>query len=158
MKNNTFKILIGLFALMLSIAVVNGQDDPKIKEIRIQLIRLSEYSNNYDRYRQLPKEKYGEQIVKFEKLYRDQIKKIKHGPDRELYTQYLKTATGADSLKYKDKHAVPYVYIYSILTQRTDRMPTLLEFYKVVNYSLFTMDMEELIPPRDIPFLRYKEW
>jgi len=35
-------------------------------------------------------------------------------------------------------------------------MPTLLEYYKVVKYSLFTLDRDELIPPDEVPFLRYK--
>lgn len=152
-----FKLLFGLTLLVLMSSVTIAQDDTKTKEIRLQLSLLCEYSSKYDYYAQLKASKFDEQRSKFEKMYRDQIKKIKHGPDRDLYIQYLNTATGRDSLKYRDNKGHPYFNYYTI-TARIDRMPTLLEYYKVVKYSLFTMDKEELIHPRDVPFLRYRDW
>ncbi|MBE8721908.1 hypothetical protein [Sphingobacterium pedocola] len=161
MKNYIFNILLGLIIVALLPEVTIGQDASKTKEIRSQLSHLCGYSMKYDEFVQLPRAKYGEQIDKFEKLYRDQIKKIKHGPDRDLYFEFLEKATGPDSLKYKVGSGMPfpYVYFYTLLSKsRVDKMPTRIEYYKVVKYSLFTKDKEELIHPRDIPFLRYKEW
>jgi len=160
-KNHIFNILLGLIIVALLPKVTIGQDAYKEKEIRSQLTRLCGYSMKYDEFVQLPREKYGKQIDKFEKLYRDQIKKIKHGADRDLYIAFLDKATGPDSLKYKGPNDMPYPYVHFYTTsskRRMHKMPTRIEYYKVVKYSLFTIDKEELTHPRDVPFLRFKEW
>lgn len=126
------------------------------RQVRIDIANLCDYSQQYNKYSQLSSNKFDEQRSKFNKLYRDQIYKIKHGTHRAVYKEFLDKATGIDSLKYKNEKGYEYTYTFSLVSRRIDTMPTLLEFFKVVKYSLFTLDKEELLPPKDVPFLKYK--
>ncbi|WP_333625764.1 hypothetical protein [Sphingobacterium siyangense] len=134
--------------------------------IRIDLDRLRDYSLQYDKYKQYnlekfvnEKEKYTElysKRAKYAKLYKEQIYKIKYGPKRHIYIRYLDKAIGVDSAKYKEEKGFEYTFVFSLVSRRSDTMPTLFEYYKVVKYSLFTLDKEELLPPKEVPFLKYK--
>ncbi|MBD1434722.1 hypothetical protein H8B06_17990 [Sphingobacterium sp. DN00404] len=118
---------------------------------------LLDYAVKYDKYAQLS-DKYEQQKNEAKKQYVDMVNQIKRGPNREKFVNFLNKAIGVDSVQYKDKKGYSYTYNHSLHNPRISKMPTLLEYYKVVKYSLFDMDKDELLPPKDIPFLRYKEW
>lgn len=86
----------------------------------------------------------------------DQINCIKKGPNRDIYIQFLNDATGKDSLRYQKQIGMHYTYLAPILTHDRKKKPNMFEYLKVVKYSLFTLNKEELILPKDIPFLKGK--
>jgi len=126
-------------------------------EILNDLSRLRNYSIKYDTHVQSMPTKYPEEMKIAEKKYRDQINKIKNGSNKALYLKFLDKATGVDSLKYKDVPGMNYIYMNIVEMQVIRSLPTELEYYKVVKYSLFTLNKEDLIRPENVPFLQYKE-
>jgi len=156
MKKIAMIILSGLiWCALCQISV--AQQKPEKVEIKKQLMYLLNYAVEYDKFAQLS-DKYKQQKNEARQRYVDMIKQIKHGPNREKIENFLNKATGIDSIQYRDKKGYSYTYSHSLHIPRISKMPTLLEYYKVVKYSLFDMDRDELLPPKDIPFLRYKEW
>ncbi|EEI92234.1 hypothetical protein HMPREF0765_2161 [Sphingobacterium spiritivorum ATCC 33300] len=148
-------IVIGLIGLIFLICCSNASfAQPSSRDIMIDILRLREYSINYDAYKDLKDPDAAIKKNEYTKKYFDQINKIKNGPNRELYIQFLNEATGIDSLKSKNDIGYNYTYYVGILTHRRIKMPTRLEYFKVVKYSLFTMNKDELIQPKDVPFLR----
>jgi len=72
----------------------------------IELSNLREYSIDYGGYAEIDATTLKERNrtgkkEQAAKKYRDQIDKIKNGPDRELFLTFLNKATGVDSVKYK---------------------------------------------------------
>ena len=86
----------------------------------------------------------------------DQINYIKKGPNRAIYIQFLNDATGQDSLRYQKQIGMHYTYLVPIRTHNIGNMPNMFEYLKAVKYSLFTLNKEELLLPKDIPFLKGK--
>lgn len=127
------------------------------RELATEILRLRDYSITYDTYAQSKPTKYPEELKVAEKKYRDQINKIKKGPNKDKYIKYLNKATGVDSLKYKNTPGMYYISLNPVELQRVKALPTQLEYFKVVKYSLFTQNKEDLIRPENVPFLAYKE-
>ncbi|MGJ1263115.1 hypothetical protein [Sphingobacterium spiritivorum] len=146
------KVTIGFILLICCINVSFAK--PSSREIMIDILRLREYSINYDAYKHLKDSDAATKKNEYTKKYFNLINKIKNGPNRALYIQFLNDATGIDSLKSKNDIGYNYTYYVGILTHRRTKMPTRLEYFKVVKYSLFTMNKDELIQPKDVPFLR----
>lgn|SRR5690606_5656296 len=156
-----FKLfLLFTLGLVLCIGIGKAQHNANPeRSIRIELGKLREYSVEYDKYSKTSSSKFVKEKEKYTKLYKDQLNKIKRGSERHIYIQFLDKATGVDSLKYKNEKGYSYISPENpLLVPRISKMPTLLEYYKVVKYSLFEMDKDELLPPKDVPFLRFKEW
>lgn len=126
-------------------------------EILNDLSRLRIYSIKYDTHVQSMPTKYPEEMKIAKKKYRDQINKIKNGSNKALYLEFLDKATGIDSLKYKDIPGMNYIAMNTVEMQVIRSLPNQLEYYKVVKYSLFTLNKEDLIRPENVPFLQYKE-
>ncbi|MGJ1360913.1 hypothetical protein ACR79B_03465 [Sphingobacterium spiritivorum] len=149
----SLKIVIGLILIIYCSNVSWAQ--PSSRDIMIDILRLREYSINYDAYKDLKDPDAADKKNQYTKKYFDQINKIKNGPNRALYIQFLNDATGIDSLKSKSVVGYNYTYHNGLLaTPEFKKMPTRLEYFKVVKYSLFTMNKDELIQPKDVPFLR----
>ena len=151
--NTKLKIAIGLILLICCSNTLFAQTSSR--DIMIDILRLREYSINYDAYKDLKDPDTADKKNQYTKKYFDQINKIKNGPNRALYIQFLNDATGIDSLKSKGVVGYNYTYHNGLLaTPEFKKMPTRLEYFKVVKYSLFTMNKDELIQPKDVPFLR----
>ncbi|MCS3556180.1 MULTISPECIES: hypothetical protein [unclassified Sphingobacterium] len=146
-------IFIAFIAICTPLILVAQTD----KDIRSDLSRLRNYSIKYDTHVQSMPTKYPEEMKIAEKKYRDQINKIKNGSNKALYLKFLDKATGIDSLKYKDVPGMNYIAMNTVEMQVIRSLPTQLEYYKVVKYSLFILNKDELIRPENVPFLRYKE-
>jgi hypothetical protein len=142
--------------MMMSLLFSNGKAQSD-REIATNLLKLRDFSIKYDTYIKSMPTKHPEAMKEVEKNYRNQIDIIKNGPNRNLFIKFLDKATGADSLKYKDMPAMNYIYMSTVEMQKLSALPNLLEYYKVVKYSLFTLNKEELVRPEKVPFLKYKE-
>lgn len=149
--------LLNCFFGCILYTVAVAQETPERVEIKKQLMYLLDYAVKYDKYAQLS-DKYEQQKNEAKQQYDDLVRRIKYGANRSQFIDFLDTATGIDSLQYSGKKGYNYTYSHSLHSPRISRMPTLLEYYKVVKYSLFEMDKDELLPPKDVPFLRFKEW
>lgn len=151
-----FLSILTLIAMMIGLIIfiepIMAQTSKR--DIKIDLHRLRVYSANYDAYREFNQHEYAEVKKKHREKYLDQIDKIKRGPDRNLYIQFLDEATGKDSLEYKNEIGMHYTYANPIMVHRRTNMTNMFEYLKVVKYSLFTMDKEELLLPNDVPFLK----
>lgn len=145
-----------LFITMMSLLFSNAKAQSD-REIATDLLKLRDFSIKYDTYIQSMPTKHPEAMKEAEKNYRNQIDLIKNGPNRNLFIKFLDKATGVDSLKYKDMPAMNYIYMSTVEMQKLSALPNLLEYYKVVKYSLFTLNKEELFRPEEVPFLKYKE-
>ncbi|MGJ1266554.1 hypothetical protein ACR78G_05135 [Sphingobacterium spiritivorum] len=148
------KITIGLILLIWCSNALFAQTD---RDILNDLSLLRNYSIDYDTHIQSQPTKYPDKLKVTEKKYRDQINKIKRGPYKELYVKFLDKAIGIDSLKYKKIPGMNYIAMNPVEMQVLKSLPTELEYFKVVKYSLFTLDKEELVRPENVPFLKYKE-
>ncbi|WP_257670967.1 hypothetical protein [Parapedobacter tibetensis] len=149
-----------LLMLMASASLNKGfcQTKEDTKELKIELLKLMDYSARFDSYK-LSSEKDSKYIAKrdsVEKLYRAQIQKIKHGPRSSDYLSFLDVAIGRDSAFYSKNLGYNYFHVDVTLNIMRSALPTQLEYYKVVRYSLFEKDKDELLPLKDIPFLRHK--
>lgn len=155
MKKFKYLTAIGVFLFIFcNLTKLFAQSDI---EILNDLSRLRIYSIKYDTHVQSMPTKYPEEMKIAEKKYRDQINKIKNGSNKALYLKFLDKATGVDSLKYKDVPGMNYIYMNIVEMQVIRSLPTELEYLKVVKYSLFTLNKEDLIRPENVPFLQYKE-
>lgn len=153
-----YKCSISNFFVFLILNIVNATTlfAQSERDIQIDILRLAEYSSQYDIFYQSMPTKHPDKMKIAEKKYKDQIAKIKNGPNKIKYIQFLEKATGIDSLKYKNEKGYKYTSYGPWLQVRLSQMPTMLEYFKVVKYSLFTLNKEELIQPKDVPFLKYK--
>jgi len=127
-----------------------------LRDILHEFDKLRTYSIKYDAYRELNEPEYAERKKAHKKKYMDQINYIKKGPNRAIYIQFLNDATGKDSLRYQKQIGMHYTYLVPIRTHNIGNMPNMFEYLKAVKYSLFTLNKEELILPKDIPFLKGK--
>ena len=150
-----------LEASLLTTKTVYAQMSKEEVKLDVELLKLRNYSIDYGGYAEidsatLKERNLNEKKEEAENKYRDQLAKIKNGPDRDLYVNFLNKATGVDSVKH-NYPGFNYTYLNPIMVHSLKLMPTLLEYYKVVKYSLFTLDRDELIPPDEVPFLQYKQ-
>ncbi|WP_400263086.1 hypothetical protein ACFX5U_08465 [Sphingobacterium sp. SG20118] len=145
-------LIVMMIGLIIFIEPIMAQTSKR--DIKIDLHRLRVYSANYDAYREFNQHEYAEVKEGHRKKYIDQIDKIKRGPNRDLYIQFLDEATGKDSLEYKNQIGMHYTYANPIMVHRRKNMTNMFEYLKVVKYSLFTMDKDELLLPNDVPFLK----
>ena len=145
-------MLLGLFTHVI------GQTSQEVINIKKELYTLRNYSIAFDRLERFPKNSSTYTVKKdsIEELYRDQIYKIKHGPQRSQFLSFLNTAVEKDSTQYRAFLGFNYTYIDETQSIRRSMLPTLLEYFNVVKYSLFDQDKEELLPLDDILFLRHK--
>ena len=67
----------------------------------------------------------------------------------------MNNAIGKDSTNYSDV-GYNYTWVNELLTTSVFKKPTLLEYFKVVRYSLFEKNRDRLLPMEDVPFLKYK--
>lgn len=152
---------IGSLSLILAwlLSYAQAQEQEQRRKVAHELLKLRDYSIAYDDYSKMfnKNEKYRRKRDSVELLYRGQIRKIKYGPLREEVLVFLNNATKRDSALYN--HAAMYNYksYDQLLTVNPREIPTLLEYYKAVMYSLFEQDKDELLHMRDIPFLKYKQ-
>ncbi len=139
---------------------VQAQDQFKEqkKYLNTQLHRLRDYSLAYDTYSRMSV-KHKEYISKRDSAeirYRKQIKIIKFGPKKDQFLAFLNKAIEKDSALYRNKVGYNYTMADESTTEGLLKKLTLLEYYKVVRYSLFEKDSNRLLPMEDIPFLKYK--
>lgn len=151
-----FLNISSLIAMMIGLIILIDpiMAQPSKRDIIIDFQQLRDYSANFDAYRKSKRHKYSELKEGHRKKYKAQIDKIKRGPNRNFYIQFLDEATGKDSLEYKNQIGMHYTYANPIMVHRLRNMTTMFEYLKVVKYSLFTLDKEELLLPDDVPFLK----
>lgn len=124
------------------------------------LNRLQTYSIEHDRLtlssESRIENKYHGQKDSIEGAYLSYVKEIKYGKQRKEILDFLDNAIERDSLKYLQA-GFHYVFLGRYLRPRIKELPTQLEYYKVVRYSLFELDRDRLIPPHEVPFLKHKD-
>lgn len=154
MKFYSFSVLSLVLTCLLSHAQAQ---DPEQRRIKVELLKLRDYSLNYDIYSGISKrnKEYIPKRDSAEVRYENQIKLIKFGPQKDQFLAFLNRAIEIDSALYRN---IGYNYTRTddYLTEGLLQKPTLLEYYKAVRYSLFEKDSNRLLPMEDIPFLRYK--
>lgn len=153
LKYNLFAIILFLFTLTQTIYV---KAQLTKREAQVDILKLREYAIEYDIYGKTNDPKYIEKKNIATRKYNDQIHKIKNGSNKTEYLRFLDIATGVDSAKYKNNVGFNYTDISTnpFLTNNIKKRPTMLEYFKVVKYSLFTLNKNELVLPKDVPFLR----
>jgi hypothetical protein len=129
---------------------------PSEKDIQLDILRLREYSIEYHKYLKRNDPAVVEIKSARKKKYLNQIDKIKNGPNRTLYIEFLDHAIDQDSLKHNNQ--TWYNYTTPGLDYSARTSPTRLEYFKVVKYSLFTLDKDELLMPLKVPFLKGKKY
>ena len=154
MKRNAILVIYLMF--LTCSKIVLAQVPLEFRDIQIDILRLREYSIKYYGYKEVSDSKARDRKDSVTKKYRDQIHKIKNGPNRKLYLKFLNNAIEEDSSKYKDEIGYNYTYYNPLLTYDRREMPTMLEYFKVVRYCLFEKNKNELVPPDQIPFLNQK--
>lgn len=149
-----YSILATLFSLLSLNSIVSAQTQLSTRDLQVDILRLGEYSIKYDAYHRVFPNSDPQNEQKYEKKYKDQIQKIKNGINKNQYLAFLDKAIGTDSLKHKNQIGYNYTYYNELLTHDRRKMPNRLEYFKVVKYSLFTLNRDELVLPKDVPFLR----
>ncbi|WP_164122789.1 MULTISPECIES: hypothetical protein [Sphingobacterium] len=91
--------LATIFIYVFCSAISFAQMSMEQRNLKVDILRLREYSIAYDanRIAENPDKGKREMIIK---KYKDQINLIKNGPDRERYIKFLSNAVGVDSSKY----------------------------------------------------------
>ncbi|RXF68849.1 hypothetical protein [Arcticibacter tournemirensis] len=158
MKNLTLFLSVLLFVGLLKQVQAQHQLNEQEKYLNIQLHQLREYSLAYDTYSRMSVKykEYKSRRDSAEIRYRKQIKLIKFGPKKNQFLAFLNKAIEKDSALYRNRVGYNYTMADESTTESPLKKPTLLEYYKVVRYSLFEKDSNRLLPMEDIPFLKYK--
>lgn len=155
---NTLKKLVLAFIFIWVVNEAGGQTKEETREIRSVLWELRDYSIEFDTYSMVAErnERYIAQRDSIGKRYKDLVREIKYGPRKDRFLAFLDQATGPDSVRHGAMMGYNYMFVNEILSIRRSKLPTLLEYYKAVRYSLFEKDEDMLLHMRDIPFLKYK--
>lgn len=128
------------------------------RELIVELDKLRQYSVEYDLYFNIESNSRDEDKKKeVNNLYRQQVEKIKNGPNKEEFEHFLKNAIQKDSLKYKERRRYNYTFVSPLIVYRSEQLPTALDYYKVVYLSLFIEKKDRLLPPEHFDFLRGKK-
>lgn len=124
----------------------------------IELQKLRRYSIDYDLYtNRLTGAQYEEKRIKAVELYKQQIQKISQGPENVKFEAFLKNAIEKDSVSLRNQTRYNYTVISRAHIFPANQLPTRLDYYKVVYYSLFVKKANELLPHEHFDFLRDKK-
>lgn len=149
------KILLNIIVLAASLNISFGQTT---RELSIDLENLRFYSIDYDLYtNRLKDEEYEEKRIRAVQLYTQQIQKISQGPQSAKFEAFLKDAIERDSVSLNKRTRYNYLWVSPAFVFPADQLPTNLDYYKVVYYSLFVKKANELLPHEHFDFLRDKK-
>jgi len=132
-----------------------SQSKQQVIEVIKELYKLRDYSLDFDQIKRSNNLSVTRKDS-IEKLYRNQIEKIKYGPQRDQFLKFLNYAIEENPSNYQ-MFGFNYTHDNELRSVRRNQLPTLLEYLRAVRYSLFEMNKEELLPMGDTPFLRYKK-